>query len=355
MAFAAVTPALAVVSQSKEYYVADYAGVLSDTLKQKIIDSNTGANGLEQKCQGAQIVVVTVPYLDGMYSDEYAMKLFNDWKVGNAAGYKANNGMLLLLATEEKKCWLTVGAGISNVFTDSMVEDYFNKYFYTDFDKGQYETAVSNMLEPLFSWYAGYYNVNNGAAASNAGSSGGTYNNGGSYNNGNYNYYDNGYTYTSGGGSFLGGLFIWILIILVIVIIFISAVFSDRRRYRSYYTHMGTPMPRYYPWFIWAGPHRSWWYGPGGPGWRGGGPRGPGGPGGFGGPGGPGGFGGSGRPGGGGRSGRGGGGGFGGFGGGSGGFGGGRSGGGFGGFGGGGGGGSGGGGGGFGGGGGGRR
>ncbi len=70
-------PALAVVSQSPEYYVADYAGVLSDTLEQKIISSDVD---LEQKCDGAQIVVVTVDYLDGMLSDEYALQLFNDWE-----------------------------------------------------------------------------------------------------------------------------------------------------------------------------------------------------------------------------------------------------------------------------------
>ncbi|SHI05960.1 TLP18.3, Psb32 and MOLO-1 founding protein of phosphatase [Sporobacter termitidis DSM 10068] len=299
LAVSLATSALAVVAQSKEYYVADDANVLSDSIEQKIISSNAG---LEQKCDGAQIVVVTVQYLDGMYADEYAMKLFNDWGVGSKT---ANNGMLLLLATEENKCWLTVGPGISGVFTDSMVNSYFEKYFYPDYDKGQYETATSKMLEALFTWYADNYNVDNGAPAV-TGNNGGSYNNG-NYNNGGYNggYYNGGYYET----SLFGSLFIWILIIVVIVFVFIVAVTADRRRYRAYYTHLGMPIPTYYPWFIWFGPHRSWWYGPGGPGWRGPrGPGGPGGPGGFGGPRG-------GGPGGGGRSGRGGGGGFGGFGG----------------------------------------
>jgi uncharacterized membrane protein YgcG len=350
LALAVSVPALAVVAKSKEYYVNDAAGVLSDTIKQKIIDSNVD---LEKKCDGAQIVVVTIKYLDGMYADEYAMKLFNDWGVGSKT---ANNGMLLLLATEEKKCWLTTGAGISGSFTDSMVNDYFEKYFYTDFDKGQYETAVSNMLEALFTWYADHYKVNNNGAAAASPNTGGSYNNGGynygNYNNGGYNYNNGGYTRYYYGTRLFGSALVWVFVILIIVIVFASAIGNDRRRYRAYYNHMGMPMPTYYPWFIWFGPHRSWWYGPGGPGWRGG-PGGPGGPGGFGGPG-PGGFGGPRGPssfGGGGRSGRSGGGfgGFGGFGGGS------RGGGGFGGFGGGGGGGFGGGGGGFGGGGGGRR
>lgn len=282
-----MSPARAVVAQSKDYYVADYAGVLSDTLKQNIIHSNSDPNGLEQKCQGAQIVVVTVDYLDGMKADEYALQLFNDWGVGGHGG--ANNGMLLLLATGEKKAWLEIGAGIVNVFTEKTAGDYFDRYFWNAFDKGRYETAVSNMLNALFSWYANYYHVN--------GMADGGFING--INGGRQPYVD-GY---GGGYSVAGSLFIWLLIISIIIIVLILAIFSDRRRHRAYYTYLGQPIPPYYPWFIWFGPHRHWW-----------GPGGPGGPGGFGGGrgGGFGGFGGFG----------GGGGGFGGFGGGGGGFGG---------------------------------
>jgi uncharacterized protein len=306
LAVAVAVPALAVVEQSPEYYVADYAGVLSDSIEDRIIDSNVD---LEQKCEGAQVVVVTVKYLDGMGSDEYAMTLFNNWGVGDK---DANNGMLLLLATEENKAWLTVGEGISGSFTGNMVDDYFDRYFWDEFDRGNFETATADMLEALFTWYADYYNVNQ--------DSGGNY-----YNDGNYgNNYDDGYYYYddySYGYSVFSG-FVWILIVVFIILIFVLSIASDRRRHNMYYSQLGTPVPRYHFWYMWGGPHRTWYYGPGGPGWRNGprGPRGPGGGGGSrpgGGPrgGGFGGFGGGSRPGGGGR---GGGGGFGGFGGGGG-------------------------------------
>ena len=87
--------AFAVVDQSESFYGADYSNVLSNDTEQMIINYN---GSLEQQCQGAQIVVVTVDYLDGMYSDEYAYQLFNDWGVGSA---DYNNGMLLLLAIQE--------------------------------------------------------------------------------------------------------------------------------------------------------------------------------------------------------------------------------------------------------------
>jgi uncharacterized protein len=66
-----ITPALAIVEPTEEFYVADYAGVLSDSTKENIVNYN---GYLEQSMNGAQIVVVSVEYLDGMYSDEYASR-----------------------------------------------------------------------------------------------------------------------------------------------------------------------------------------------------------------------------------------------------------------------------------------
>jgi len=295
-----VTPgALALVSQSSEYYVTDDAGVLTEKTRQDIISANVD---MEQQCQGAQIVIVTVKYLDGIPSDEYATKLFNDWGVG---GSDANNGMLLLLATEELKGWLVVGAGISGAFTDKMADDYLNTYFWGEVDARNYDTAVRNICEALFSWYAGYYGVNQGnvAVAPTALPAQPTY--------GRPDVAQPGDTYNPYGRVFnFGMILFWFIFIIIIIIIIASVAGTDRSRHRAYYVHMGMPIPRYHWWYMWGGnrPYRVWYnnnrYGPRGP-------RGPGGPGGFGGPRGPGGFGG---PGGGGRSG----GGFGGFGGGGG-------------------------------------
>ena len=237
---------------------------------------------LEYNCKGAQVVVVTVKYLDGMYSDEYAMQLFNDWQVGDQT---ENNGMLLLLATEENKGWLTVGEGISGSFTDDMANDYLNTYFWNDFDNGDFDGAVKFLFPQLMYWYEDYYNTD--FFSSYYGSSDSTADDNYDYNydDGNYDYND-GY-YDDGFGTL--GLFGMILsfifrniVLIVILIVFISLVNADRRRYRAYYSYMGIPMPPYHFWFMFGGPHRRWWHdhhdhwgGPGGPG-----PRGPGGPGG---------------------------------------------------------------------------
>ena len=152
--------AYAVVDKSDSFYVADYANVLSADTEQRICDYN---GALEQQCNGAQIVVVTVDYLDGMYCDDYAYELFNSWGVGSS---EYNNGMLLLLAVQENKAWLAYGLGLNSVLSSQSVDDMLDEYFWTDFDNGDYDSAVTKLFNALLKWYDDEYS----SSVANAGS-----------------------------------------------------------------------------------------------------------------------------------------------------------------------------------------
>lgn len=156
-ALALLSPAYALVDKSGEFYVADYSGVLKDATKQRIIEANEAI----ESNSGGQIVVVTVEYLDGLYADEYAVRLMNDWGVGDA---DKNNGMLLLLATEENKAWLTQGAGIDTVFDSDKINSYLDKYFWDDFDNGEFDKAVGGLFARLAGWYEDFYDFDIDAA-----------------------------------------------------------------------------------------------------------------------------------------------------------------------------------------------
>ena len=145
--------AFAVVGQSESFYVADYSNVLSNETEEMIINYN---GSLEQQCQGAQIVVVTVDYLDGMHSDEYAYQLFNDWGVGSA---DYNNGMLLLLAIQENKAWLAYGLGLNSLIDSDQVDSLLDQYFWKDFDRGNYDEAVASLFKALLVWYDEQYDA----------------------------------------------------------------------------------------------------------------------------------------------------------------------------------------------------
>lgn len=197
-------PAFAIVDQSEEFYVADYADVFTKDFEQRIISLN---GSLEHYCSGAQLVVVTVNYLDGMYSDEYAMRLFNSWGVGDAS---EDNGMLLLLAVKENKAWLTVGRGIS--LSTNQIDDMFEDYFWDDFDDGNYQEATEAMLGALTDWYIAEYNVQSSTTQNTP---------------------DFGYSQDTEYRTIGGISSFWIIFLIVIIVIFASSLrggYSYRRR-----------------------------------------------------------------------------------------------------------------------------
>lgn len=193
--------AFAVVSQSNSFYCADYANVLSAETEQMICDYN---GALEYQCHGAQVVVVTVNYLDGMYCDDYAYKLFNDWGIGSS---QYNNGMLLLLAVQENKAWLATGIGLNDKLADNTVDSMLDKYFWKDFDNGKYDSAVTKLFNAILKWYDKQYGSNvSGAAEQTQG-------------NNNTGYYSENTTGT--GNSILE---------FIVLILILYAIFGGRRR-----------------------------------------------------------------------------------------------------------------------------
>ncbi len=224
LVLSAAFPALAVVDKSDEYYVADYAEVFSQSFEDWIISVN---GDLEYYCSGAQLVVVTVDYLDGMYSDEYAMTLFNNWGVGSKS---ENNGMLLLLAVKENKAWLTVGKGLSSSLTEETINSYFDKYFWDDFDNGKYQDATQSMMNALLQWYADYYGLESDSSE---------------------NLPEGGeHSYMGGHNSFIFSSLFWIILIIVILVF---ASLGNRRRYNAYYRRRGMVIPPYHWWFLFSG------------------------------------------------------------------------------------------------------
>jgi uncharacterized protein len=63
-----------------------------------------------------QLVVVTVPSLQGYEIEEYGYRLGRTWQIGQ--GERLNNGVILLVAPNERKVRIEVGYGLEGVLTD---------------------------------------------------------------------------------------------------------------------------------------------------------------------------------------------------------------------------------------------
>lgn len=105
----------ATVNPDSNYYVTDKSSVLSSEVKQHIIQINHLFEKTEQK---PQVAVVIIPTLDGVPIETYAVEQFEKMKIGNS---DYDNGVLILLATEDREIRIEVGYGLEGALPDGKV------------------------------------------------------------------------------------------------------------------------------------------------------------------------------------------------------------------------------------------
>jgi uncharacterized protein len=123
-------------------FVNDFANVLSSETKAEL------ENGLRdfQASTTNEVVLVTVPTLDGDVVSNYAVKLFEDWKIGTD---ERDNGVLLLIALLDRKVRIEVGYGLEGALPDSVAESIIQEMIpylqAEDFD-GAARVGVASIL-----------------------------------------------------------------------------------------------------------------------------------------------------------------------------------------------------------------
>lgn len=116
-------------------YVTDRAGIIQPQAKSQL---EALCTELEQKT-GAQLTVVTVKSLDGQDVQTYANNLFKQFGVGQK---KADNGVMLLVAPNDRKYWTEVGYGLEPVINDARAGDA-GRLMVPFFRQGDYSSGVT--------------------------------------------------------------------------------------------------------------------------------------------------------------------------------------------------------------------
>lgn len=149
MAFAApnIPPA-----PTTSIYVQDYANVLSPQTENYI---NTLGADLDKKTT-AQITVVTIPSLDGASLDDYALDLFRTWGIGDKT---KNNGVLILIAVNDRKSRIEVGYGLEGALNDGLTGSIQDQYMIPYFKNNNYDQGVINSYTVLNQYAAKEYKV----------------------------------------------------------------------------------------------------------------------------------------------------------------------------------------------------
>jgi uncharacterized protein len=111
--FALAAPASAQNFPQLTGRVVDQAHLLNAA---QVADITSKSEALEAQ-SGRQFVVATVNSLEGRPIEDYAYQLGRYWKIGSA---KNNDGVLLLVAPNERKVWIATGYGAGGFMTDAM-------------------------------------------------------------------------------------------------------------------------------------------------------------------------------------------------------------------------------------------
>ena len=150
----------AVYSESPQGFVSDFA---------KIIDND---DALELKLEsyenqtGNEIAVATIQSIGEVSIEEYAVTIFEKWGIGKE---DKDNGILLLVALEEKKIRIEVGYGLEGVVPDSVAGSIIRNEITPSFSDGNYSEGIERGVDALIASIGGEYIEKESESASNSG------------------------------------------------------------------------------------------------------------------------------------------------------------------------------------------
>ena len=128
--------------------VVDQAGVLSPQAKS---DIEAKSKTLEDK-SGIQLVVATVKSLEGSDIETYGYQLGRFWKLGEA---NKNNGVLLLVAPNERKVRIEDGYGLEGTLTDTLSSVIISSAIIPRFKNKDYSGGIERGVDGIISVLSG--------------------------------------------------------------------------------------------------------------------------------------------------------------------------------------------------------
>lgn len=101
-----------------------------------------------------QMVVITINNLKGEYIGELAPKWAHKWGIGQKG---IDNGLLILIAKEDRKVWIAPGYGIEEVLTAGRNGTIIRHVITPNFKKGLYYNGVNEALDVIRDMLLGRY------------------------------------------------------------------------------------------------------------------------------------------------------------------------------------------------------
>jgi len=135
----------------------DYAGMLSQGTVHRL---DMLLKNLEQT-DSTQIVVLTVPSLEGEILEEFSIRTAEQWRIGQKG---RDNGAVLLIARAERKIRIEVGYGLEGRLTDLQAGRIIRRVIVPEFQAGRFDEGVANGVQAMIDTVRGEFTAEAGKA-----------------------------------------------------------------------------------------------------------------------------------------------------------------------------------------------
>lgn len=117
----------------------------------QLIDAQTAAHlsqmlEAHEQATGEQVVVVTLPNLQGTNIEDYGYQLGRFWGVGQKG---KDNGALLIVARDDHKVRIEVGYGLEERLTDAQSSVIINQILTPAFKAGNFAGGISQAVQAM--------------------------------------------------------------------------------------------------------------------------------------------------------------------------------------------------------------
>jgi uncharacterized protein len=124
--------------------VVDQADILSPATEVALVNQ---LSNLEQRSSD-QLVVATTKSLNQDEIERYSLELARCWQIGNSS---QNNGLMVLIAPNERKARIEVGRGLEDFVKDEEASAIMRKTIIPNFKNGDYDQGVEEGVAAIIS------------------------------------------------------------------------------------------------------------------------------------------------------------------------------------------------------------
>jgi uncharacterized protein len=132
--------------------VNDYAAILAPATVQQL------ENSLKtfEADQSTQLVVLTIPSLEGEVLEEFSIRVAEQWKIGREG---LDNGAILLVARDERKLRIEVGYGLEGTLTDLTSGRIIRNDIVPYFKQGNFDQGIISGVSAMMAVVRGEYSA----------------------------------------------------------------------------------------------------------------------------------------------------------------------------------------------------